>query len=642
MILRYNNAIFRCEYLFISLAIKRDRVMPQEKHFIVVDGPLAVRDKPLGNLIAKLITGTEVRVSIHSRIEKGNFIWWQHQDGWSAEMKVDPPNVFMKELANPAQLQASTPQNGIDHEQPSEIPDILVFQVIDGPLSVRDKPHGQFIDRIPQGHRVAVVPNSRKEEGHYIWWKHDLGWSAERNINGDTVFMQQVDVAFESPEEDKPKRPVQIEQVRVLPTGVPIHRLPTTYSPLSGTLHPDTVLEVDLNSRTATNGYVWLEHQQGWSPEQTTDGDTIFLQIVEEESKVITPVVDPELTVRIDTSAMNPEDWDVLEYLDELMDDNTVPAARDYQADTKPIQPVSITPVIHHLKTTQWLTVYDKPSLEATPHAERIAPGEVVRFDAQTIQEVDSLIWVEHEQGWSTWKSTDDAIVYLTELDSIEDLLPNSDARPDINSLPASGALFNTLPVRLHEIMWFRYYGNTVHAFNNGDQLGYNTYSQGLQPGLDFGNSSARGIEVFAGIHGTFIQTVRRTDQDQQIWIQQGDYMLIYRHIQNPVRMRFGEPVEPNTQIAQIHPSPGLNHVRLEVHYQEKWLINPLLLMTDTMVNALTKRFPPDKSRARHQSNLYHFFRSAEWKQWTTPLDQPILELYQAIIGPRSDQSQVG
>lgn len=103
----------------------------------------------------------------------------------------------------------------------------LFFRVIDGPVNIRqfadtDAPRVQTV--LQTGQQIEVDPNSRTENDGYVWWKHQLGWSAERHISDTSkVFMTKIE-----PETDKAKGTAVVNTntgaMLTLPTGKTIER----------------------------------------------------------------------------------------------------------------------------------------------------------------------------------------------------------------------------------------------------------------------------------------------------------------------------------------------------------------------------------------------------------------------------------
>ena len=167
-----------------------------ERIFRVVDGPVNVRRGP--SLFAELVPGVqltqgqEVKVDGRTRTVADGFIWWHHQDGWSAERSVDREAVFLKEKRVPRLPRPPRPR---PVSEPAE-PEAMRFLVVDGPVKVRTEPslNPAVVKAgvaLHTGQIVEVDPASRREVDSYVWWQHRDGWSAERSANNPgEVFMQ--------------------------------------------------------------------------------------------------------------------------------------------------------------------------------------------------------------------------------------------------------------------------------------------------------------------------------------------------------------------------------------------------------------------------------------------------------------------
>lgn len=184
--------------------VRSDEIPPEtprkpprlERIFRVVDGPVNVRRGP--SLFADLVPGVqltqgqEVKVDGRTRTVADGFIWWHHQDGWSAERSVDREAVFLKEKRVPRLPRPPRPR---PVSEPAE-PEAMRFLVVDGPVKVRTEPslNPAVVKAgvaLHTGQIVEVDPASRREVDSYVWWQHRDGWSAERSVNNPgEVFMQ--------------------------------------------------------------------------------------------------------------------------------------------------------------------------------------------------------------------------------------------------------------------------------------------------------------------------------------------------------------------------------------------------------------------------------------------------------------------
>lgn len=104
---------------------------------------------------------------------------------------------------------------------------LLFFRVVDGPVNIRQQPDtdaARVSSVLNTGQQIEVDPTSRTENDHYVWWKHQLGWSAERHLlNTAKIFMTKIE-----PETDKVKGLSVVNTntaaTLTLPTGKTIER----------------------------------------------------------------------------------------------------------------------------------------------------------------------------------------------------------------------------------------------------------------------------------------------------------------------------------------------------------------------------------------------------------------------------------
>ncbi|MCI0714653.1 MAG: hypothetical protein L0154_31145 [Chloroflexi bacterium] len=152
--------------------------------FQVVTLALNVRTKPTlepRTLIPgiQLNLGDRVEVLPTSRLENQGYVWWRHRDGWSAEKAVSGSPVYMVRAAD----LDPTPTDSI-------------FQVVTLALNVRTQPSLDpstlTSTTLRMGETVKVVPGSRRDTLGYVWWQHDLGWSAEKRSDNTEIFMADV------------------------------------------------------------------------------------------------------------------------------------------------------------------------------------------------------------------------------------------------------------------------------------------------------------------------------------------------------------------------------------------------------------------------------------------------------------------
>lgn len=461
----------------------------EKKRFQVVEGPLSVRSEPGAQWVAQLVKGQEIEVDPASRRESGGYVWWKHALGWSAERTLDGTKVLMTEIAAPAVAASKK-----------------IFTVTETVLSVRAEPgfNGRWLTRLVSGQQVEVEPDSRREMDGYSWWKHALGWSAERKLDGTEAYMKETAAASAPviPAVSQPVSPAPAPAVsgkkktwKVGGQEVRVRRAPGIRSAEVRWLSPGTLLECDEAARVEMDGFVWWQHSEGWTAERSLDGKQVFL-------------VDPAVSVAVSSSA------------------------------------------------------------------------------AATVNGL-----------------------------------------PDESSLPLREALFTRSPVDLDKTLWFQYYGNNNFAYKLwAEGKRWYQYAQGLHGGIDLGNSARSGILIYAGLNGVFHSYDRQYTLPNGLWVTAGDYTVIYGHVANPRRFNPGDPITPDTVMGEIE-FGGQNHLHLEVRYRSRWIINPLVLMNKALQEAYMGKFPPSEK---------YFYRNAAWNKWQSPFDQPVLLLGGPLIGPHA------
>lgn len=218
--------------------------------------------------------------------------------------------------------------------------------------------------------------------------------------------------------------------------------------------------------------------------------------------------------------------------------------------------------------------------------------------------EKDGYIWWKHSTGWSVERSLDGKEVLML----------------DVYELPMLGTLFQRLPVRIEDTQWVQYYGNTSFAYRNGVRNSYDQFSQGLHSGLDFGHSG--GATIFAGVTGQFLGRGQKYGPNR-VDVQVGDYRIIYGHLGKPANLPLRTPVTPDAVMGVVETTQV--HLHLEVRYKELYIINPLILMPDELVNQWIAKFPPTQT---------NFVKLGNWTRFQTMFDQPIIRLGGEVIGP--------
>ncbi len=459
---------------------------------------------------------------------------------------------------------------------------------------------------------------------------------------------------------------------------------------LQQTIATDVVINVGAASRQETGGYVWWQHDQGWSAERDSSGNNIFMidvtdaaedqprtfEVVVAELSIRSSPNGPKLTPklvkgqRFTTTSATPTEtagflwwphsqgWSAQRdiagksvYVREL----SAAAATGSSAATPPGTPtptptpppapvITAPPQIVMLRAATDVRVRTHPSLApGVSVITTLKRGADLDCDMNTIITADGYVWLKHSLGWSAWKSEDGATVFLLDKSQVPAPAVIGPDGPQAETLPGYKTLIKRMPVDLVDTQWWQYFGNNTFAYVHGKSYNYDGYSQGLHGGLDFGNSLRAGVKIYAGVEGTFVKTETTRARNWRVWIKSGDYMLIYQHIINPTNFAPGQAVTPDTVVAEIEHSSqggGWDHLHFEIRYdRETWIVNPLLLMPDAMVKGITDKFNPLRPKgtafATAPSDLYYFFMNGGYTRWTSPLDQPMIKRGGPVIGPR-------
>lgn len=274
----------------------------------VGDRQVRIRSIPAlrGEFIRWMDPGEQVEAE--SRTIADGYIWWHHPEGWSAEKSVDGAEVYLFPVA----------------EESAPAPSESVKFKVDIQVRVRATPAlgGAHIRWIDPGSQVVVDGNSRTEADGYIWWKHEAGWSAEKSVDGKYIFMTRIvapvvtatkpesatinqtikDAAQENAADTStttaPQKPVTTadttEPTTTTPTKtagmaevskkaftiinkVRVRSAPALAGEHVGWLDPGITLEVDTDSLTEADGYIWWRHSSGWSAERNIENTLTFL-----------------------------------------------------------------------------------------------------------------------------------------------------------------------------------------------------------------------------------------------------------------------------------------------------------------------------------------------------------------------------
>jgi hypothetical protein len=432
----------------------------------------------------------------------------------------------------------------------------------------------------------------------------------------------------------------------------------TGHKRLSTQFDVGTIVTVRSSSRREADGYIWWQHDAGWSAEGTIDGRQVFMMAITAEPETPPPAsgqqfrslvrlsvrVAPSLfasrqpdteiqpgqiiTVRPD-SRRESDDYIWWQHETGWSAEGRIDGTVTFLAplvSTEPGDPVTpadpIEPVHGEtcsFKVLKRLSIRAEPGLSA-PRRGTLLPGMLLEAEEDSRCEADGFIWWHHMQGWSAEKAVDESVVFLGHPDTnpVESVSGNM----NVDALPRLGTLFQRVPVDLAQTVWVQYFGNTRFAFSNGQNFNYPVFAQGLHSGLDFGSPNYAGIQVYAGVTGEFVR-----NDGFGVVVRSGEYVIVYQHLVNTDTFTPGGVVTPDTLIGTFDPSLRSNtHLHLEVRYDgENWIVNPLLFLPPAITTAITRRFSDFDQ---------HFYSDENWQQWLTPLDQPVILRGGPLIGP--------
>ncbi len=398
----------------------------------------------------------------------------------------------------------------------------------------------------------------------------------------------------------------RFETMQVGETRVRVRSTPTLDGEHAGWLAPGSSIIVESDSRTEAGGYIWWKHETGWSTECALDGSEVYLHPL--------PCTD------------------------------SAPAISKGVAKAAPALPPAPPTASRLFEVgSARVRVRDRPGLDGASIG-WLDPEQIVSVQVDSRTEADGYVWWKHDAGWSAEKASGSGAIFLYEPGSAPYRLVSrqpgvsaptgidmmSDGLPNPNTLPFRDRLFQHLPVALEQTLFWQYYGNNVFAYNlwkNGAT--WYKYAQGLHAGLDFGNSSAKGVPIYAGVSGVFESHRTQAYKPNDLRVQVGPYVIIYGHVANPRVFQKGQPISPDTVMGEIEIgyANAAEHLHLEVRLEGKWIVNPLLLMPTEMRQAIVEKFPPSPR---------YFYQDGGWNKWLTPLDQPVITLAGSLIGPHA------
>lgn len=540
----------------------------------VVRGPVSVRERPdVSSLkLGELPQGVTVEVVPGSRTVSGDYVYWQHSGGWSAEGRLDGSQVFMRvvNLASPV-VEVPKPDN------PAVVPNENRFlKVVNGPVSIRSYPDpaSQWIGEIPNEMVIEVAPGSRTVGGGYVYYRHSRGWSASGSADGREVYMIPSDVMMPDVVVTMPDVPVGIFKVVAGPISIRTH--PSTSSERIGELPENVTIEVDPKSMTIADEFVWWRHHLGWSVERRVDNRGLFMARV--------------------PAMLNPP----------LPQPGTWPDGSPYRFFEVIDGPI---------------TIRKDPDI-AAERTGTLFNGEQIVVEPSSRQARGGMVWWRHPQGWSVERPIGGTRVFMQPLKA----LTRKPSTGGFNPLP----IFTRHPLALSDTQWIQYFGNTRFAYNlRVRKLYWYNYCQGLHGGFDYGTN--RALPVVAGVQGAVIDV--RTDTHVYApnfcRVRVGPFMVIYGHLADPVQFDPGTTVNPDTVLGHIE-AGGQNHVHLEVRYRNQ-IVNPLLLMPDEMREQIVGRWK-DNTKHFYSSVVWDQWKTP----FDQPILELQMKGREQIIGPHA------
>ncbi|MBZ0291812.1 MAG: hypothetical protein K8L99_04520, partial [Anaerolineae bacterium] len=182
---------------------------PAKRLFRVTAFNLRVRDRPgtqNTNTVKLLSSGTEVVANGEMFSEVDGYVWWKMDDGWVAQQRIDRRQVLMLELTPgyppyglplPAAAPVEPPPGtGDDDDDGTTTPVVETkrFRVVTSVLNVRSQPEldSKYITdaKLTRGDEITVEADDWIEQNGFVWWNHGAGWSAERSLETNIVFME--------------------------------------------------------------------------------------------------------------------------------------------------------------------------------------------------------------------------------------------------------------------------------------------------------------------------------------------------------------------------------------------------------------------------------------------------------------------
>ena len=142
----------------------------------------------------------------------------------------------------------------------------------------------------------------------------------------------------------------------------------------------------DTDTQKTVNGYIWIQHDEGWSAKHSEDKSQKFLQ-------------------KVDDSVIS-EDSDT------------------------PLETLT-------LRTTQQVRVRKAPTLSAQD-IRFLQEGEIIETQSDSRTERDGYVWWQHKEGWSASQSLDGRWVFMETVSVAEESTPEDPEITDTTLAPAT------------------------------------------------------------------------------------------------------------------------------------------------------------------------------------------------------------
>jgi len=387
-------------------------------------------------------------------------------------------------------------------------------------------------------------------------------------------------------------------------------------------------------TRQESNGSIWWQHSAGWSIEKTIDGATVFMQPINAAPPTNGSTGGDSSATTVEVNAGDATAVATVTVTD---DDETGPAQNplvgELVADLQKLQSEA------NLRARGSVKVREEPGGTQT---DSLTNGDIVVADVEALQKSGGYYWVKHTEGWSALQTIDGRQVFF---EDAGDVYVPGPGGPKVEEMPGYQSLVVRHPVDLDVTNFFQYFGNNSFAYLYGHNFNYHGFAQGLHSGLDYGsNAGASGVKVYAGVHGTYKQTIydsKGRGWNHQVRVETPDgHLLIYQHI-NPRQFQKGQEITPETVIGTINagfPNNG-DHLHWEIRFNNQaWIVNPLAFMQPDLVEELLEKFDPERpGSGASGSKYYYFYITDDWTKWGDPYDQPIIYRGEKAIDPRSE-----